>query len=81
MEGVVSGEKLDENVWCNLHSERVCLCHSHKMQQNCCISNHEMVMVYKLHIADYEEKLNYVSWYTEEVYAGETNPTLVLFGN
>jgi hypothetical protein len=45
MEVVVSGEKLDENFWCNLHSKSMCLCHSHKMQQNCCISIHEMLII------------------------------------
>jgi hypothetical protein len=59
----------------------ICLCYSHKMQQNCCISILEMAMVCKLHNANYEEKLNYVSWYIEEVYAGKTDPTLILFSN
>jgi hypothetical protein len=48
------------------------------MQQNCCINIHEMVMVCKLHNADYEEKLNFVNC---TLYAGETDPALILFSN
>lgn len=40
---------------------RECVCVIDKMQQNCCISMHEMVMVCKFQIANYEGKLNYVS--------------------
>jgi hypothetical protein len=50
------------------------------MQQTAVFSLYKTTMDNKLYNTDHEARVNFVNWYLHREHAGETDPTLSVFG-